>query len=663
MVEEFEYLGIWWFPENPRKRFPGTLTFKPNGHPVLKLINDEEYFTINLEVVNFLEKELSEVKLGFIKNLIDKSFTEEDFVQVLNEANIKFIQDEIEKIIRQIRQVEEQKYEASLKNSKIILGVTYDGKNITLQDCSLHPIPGHARNLSIRLLYASIVYIGVHFKKEEDIKFKELFIYYLHLTEWVHISGFKRAPYMPEREHANFAWRNLKAKDIKGQIYGTFFGQLVYITGQKSSIINLLTIIEDLFGLRLSIFWEYMPHKLEDKIEYNEPDPVKIAEFDDYIISINFLYSGCHYNPFKQEVDMSQKAYIEIKSSQEQSLGRFLNISRYIQDFLTLGISKPVYPIKIKGLTAANRVFLPDNESFCSPVDIIFVPTIKIPTISEEIQHPCEMLFTFRDLEDKISLFLKNWIFDSNQLKTIYGLYFASIYSSEMYIEYKFLSRIQALEGYYRLVLMDKDMSERYFLINEVLNIQSYVIENNLKKSWDKQNIKSSFWGQFFYLEGQRNLIINFFNIIDNAFSLHRLTFLEFTKHEYKVNIILNSVPDDYKETLEKQLKYSNEPSLAIKLKQIIKENTECVQDFLCNRREKDKFIKKVTTIRNYLTHPKNDLEGRKYTNKENLIILSHFLKILLEIVFLKEIGFDSDETKKIILKQYERFKKQWKNS
>ena len=122
-------------------------------------------------------------------------------------------------------------------------------------------------------------------------------------------------------------------------------------------------------------------------------------------------------------------------------------------------------------------------------------------------------------------------------------------------------------------------------------------------------------------------------------------------------------MPDDYKETLEKQLKYSNEPSLAIKLKQIIKENTECVQDFLCNRREKDKFIKKVTTIRNYLTHPKNDLEGRKYTNKENLIILSHFLKILLEIVFLKEIGFDSDETKKIILKQYERFKKQWKNS
>ena len=92
-------------------------------------------------------------------------------------------------------------------------------------------------------------------------------------------------------------------------------------------------------------------------------------------------------------------------------------------------------------------------------------------------------------------------------------------------------------------------------------------------------------------------------------------------------------------------------------------ENTEFVQDFLCNRREKDKFIKKVTTIRNYLTHPKNDLEGRKYTNKENLIILSHFLKILLEIVFLKEIGFDSDETKKIILKQYERFKKQWKNS
>ena len=38
MIKEFEYKGIWWLPDNPEKRISGTLRFTPNEGAILDLI-------------------------------------------------------------------------------------------------------------------------------------------------------------------------------------------------------------------------------------------------------------------------------------------------------------------------------------------------------------------------------------------------------------------------------------------------------------------------------------------------------------------------------------------------------------------------------------------------------------------------------------------------
>lgn len=126
MIEEFEYEGMWWFPADPKKQISGTLKFNPNKGAILDLI-------------------------GSFKDVQD----------------IK-----------------------NLSEPEIILGISSNGKNITLYRCfetkSSLSVPG----LLTSSFYIDIVFVGAHFKKVEDIKFRSLSIHYSHLDEWANISGF-----------------------------------------------------------------------------------------------------------------------------------------------------------------------------------------------------------------------------------------------------------------------------------------------------------------------------------------------------------------------------------------------------------------------------------------------------------------------------------------
>lgn len=126
-MEEFEYDGIWWLPENPDKKISGTLKF----HPVEGA---------NLELI------------GSFKGI-------EDLNTVLQ--------------------------------PDIISGITSNGKIITLYKCyesqSHMSMPGFLRSSFI----ASRVFLGYHFEKEEDIIFESLSLNYSHLEEWARITGFQ----------------------------------------------------------------------------------------------------------------------------------------------------------------------------------------------------------------------------------------------------------------------------------------------------------------------------------------------------------------------------------------------------------------------------------------------------------------------------------------
>ena len=127
MSEKFEFKGIWWLPDKPEEQISGTLRFVAAEGAVLELI-------------------------GSFKDLQDMN---------------------------------------KILEPEIILGISSNGKNITLYKCfetkSTISFPGFQTSS----FYGNVVFVGVHFQKAEEIKFNNLSIHYLHLDEWILDSSIK----------------------------------------------------------------------------------------------------------------------------------------------------------------------------------------------------------------------------------------------------------------------------------------------------------------------------------------------------------------------------------------------------------------------------------------------------------------------------------------
>lgn len=253
MIKEFEHKGIWWLPDKPKKRISGTLRFTHSEGAVLDLI-------------------------GSLKDIQDMNKTLEP---------------------------------------EIILGVSSNGKNISLHKCfetkSTLSFPGFQTSS----FYANVVFIGAHFQKKEDIKFKKISIHYSHLDEWVNLSGF----------------------DIQH-----FF--------DKKEVI----------------------------IKYKLPEPIQASVGEDYKIFIDIRANGPIRSIVQKEASIKQRIYIRIEPSEEKSFDKYLNIMYHIQNFLSLGIMESTYPLAIEGITEANKEMIKDKVYY-SPVEIYYeLPNISKTT-------------------------------------------------------------------------------------------------------------------------------------------------------------------------------------------------------------------------------------------------------------------------------------------
>lgn len=316
MVGEFEYKGIWWLPDRPEKQVSGTLTFTPDEGANLDL-------------------------MGSFKDTVNMNIT--------------------------------------LK-PEIILGVSSKGEYITLYKCfETNSTTSFPRFQTSSRFLANLVFVGVHFQKSEDISFKSISVHYLHLDEWVNISGF----------------------DIKSW-------------GEKEVI-----------------------------IKYKLPKSFQAKISSGFKVSINFRrkVSSCSFG--QKEVTIKQNTEIKIETSEEKPFEDFREIIYHIQNLLTLGITEPVYPLSITGLTEVNV----ENEAYYLPVKI-FYQLLDIPK-GHKTLTPNDMLFTFKDISDRFEPLLKNWFEKMDLLEPVFNLYFGTLYNPRMYLEDRFLSLIQAIESFH----------------------------------------------------------------------------------------------------------------------------------------------------------------------------------------------------------------------
>jgi hypothetical protein len=168
----------------------------------------------------------------------------------------------------------------------IILGLTTDGKQITLYKCyeSSRTISLPGQLTSIWTIIFTIE--GGHFATKEDLTFHSIATSFHNLNEWLAISGFKTSP--PD----------------------------------------------------------YVKHK--SKISYTLPKPINFDINNDVSGQFNFEFKPPSIG-FNYEISLKQRArYIVITKEKELGIEQLLDYMSNFQNFLTLGTYEASFPLEIK---------------------------------------------------------------------------------------------------------------------------------------------------------------------------------------------------------------------------------------------------------------------------------------------------------------------------
>ena len=346
---------------------------------------------------------------------------------------------------------------------------------------------------------------------------------------------------------------------------GVHFTQLLEIRIKKVSVkYNYLDEWLNISGFNITP----NPEEKSVEVKYKLPPPIEINLRNGLKILLEVKASMPSISAVQKEACIKQETFFTLEFPEEI---RFEEINEYVyifQNLLSLLTSETVYPIKILGYSE-NAVNIIEDKKFYEPIEIIYQLSLS-QVKSKKSVHPFDMLYPYVSIKNKAETIFNNWLEKADLLRPVYDLYFGTIYSGDMYLEFQFLSLIMALEVYHRRLIGNEDISTE--------------------------------------------------------------------EHEERVKQILNNTPDKYREWLKEKLKYSNEPSLRKRIKEIydMLKNIGYVTDLIPKKKD---FVDDVVNTRNYFVHYDQSLKNKALKGTE-LYRLIQKLKVLVEICLLKEIGF-----------------------
>lgn len=244
----------------------------------------------------------------------------------------------------------------------------------------------------------------------------------------------------------------------------------------------------------------------------------------------------------------------------------------------------------------------------------------------EEIKNPIETFFMFILRKN---MYLLNIFVQNDSLKNSLQVF----YENEKPFDYK-------------EVLLTSNYFIKYEHIKE--NFSQYITNWFVKSS----NLKPVFDLYFGSVYNNEMYLQNKFLSLAQALEVYHRRLLrkpDLSKEELKKRkkIILDAFPE-YKEWLEPRLNH-NEISLKDKLEELKEIVKPIIEKFTSNL---DSLSKEIADRRNYLTHYDEKAE-KKYNNlrefNEFILGLSSNMKMILDVLFLKEIGLDDNKIKEII--------------
>lgn len=271
-----------------------------------------------------------------------------------------------------------------------IHGITVEGTNYTLFSPVLTHRTKRDRGIDTASYRSTLVLRGAHYESESDVRIRGIRCRYWSLDEWVNISG---------------------------------------------------------------IELELVP---EVVIRYREPEDI-VVDLDlkelQLRFSIEFSASYPAWRYVQTNASLEQKTWLGLEALEDLlRLDQTLHLVRHLQDFLTLGIGKPTYVLECRViLDNATGHLVSDGVNLNVPVEaMLFWPQLYFE--EQKPLFPFQMLFTREDLGDRLSDIIRNWFVHRSRLQGMFDLYFGALYNAQMYVESKFLSYVQALELYHRVL-------------------------------------------------------------------------------------------------------------------------------------------------------------------------------------------------------------------
>jgi len=326
-MKEIQYTGVWWLPEAPDNKVSGTLS----------IVYGDGIFL-----------ELSE------------SFNKDN----------------------------DSDNELKAFNPTIILGKSTNNAEITLYNC--YEIVPYLDSIGMPTkLYCETAFIGVHFPKEEDIKFIDLTFKCTYLDDWLKIAVVELEDVSKDEIIVKF--KNPKPIKVKIDDFTIAF---------KSKFQ-----LGDLFGAK-----------------------------EDQFLNI-------------EEIRVYPKKSIVISPSNERHFTDFLKMISHLLRFISLGLNYPVYLQEIKGYSEVKREKVGKKTYKYDPIRIYH----NVAKFHQEFISLTEtdFLFTCRDIKDSLEKILQNWFKNSKLFERVYNAYFEMFYNKQVSLEHKFLGLIKALEIYH----------------------------------------------------------------------------------------------------------------------------------------------------------------------------------------------------------------------
>ena len=310
------------------------------------------------------------------------------------------------------------------RNLNRVVGII-DNDLITLDECFYKD--GNTSltgGVSTSTIYANRAFIGVNYDEKEKISFSEIIFSVDGLDEWLLVSGFQVEP----------SWK------------------------ENGGLENV------------SI--HFSP---PEEISFNLPDGVELK----------FTFSWSWPSPNSTEVRINQKAYISLKSKELRPIEYFLDLVSKLHNFLCFAIDKTVSLDSVTCYSSEITQEIWGEKKDEIPIKVYY-RSIPYSEIEPEVHWP-DMLFSYRNIADKIEKILTKWLESYEIYEPAFNLYFASMFSGQKYLEWKFLSLAQGIETLHRRSSQYTEMPDEEF-IKLKRSILEGIPEN--KKDWLEARLK-----------------------------------------------------------------------------------------------------------------------------------------------------------------------------